>query len=382
MPGVGTARGISLGAEFEVYQDHDSGQPLGIVVVSELSPFSTMLYAKDPRFDLEGDGVAFQISAGTEEHVLRIHVADEGLKALVKKVERTDPSHRIFQLVERDRAEFGMALEDGKVVFDIFDPLVTKYGLSRMPVPGFKPTLETISLVLRAADRFYLHLRRSPRVENDTEKGLANVVDIEVAEMEHDGITYDDDLEPVLFPTEVGWKRGKVFDLKINDRGTVYGWKIINKSKVNLYPALFYFDNSDWSISEWEIMSKLSVVLSMLMFNFLASYYQPPTARGIVDHPLKGHQSLPVGYGDAGSVPHTFFLRGGQNVDVGILKLFLSREHVDLSNVAQSSPFDAIGARFTAPAKVGIPKFPVRHLWDTISVPVIQRRAEPVDDFF
>ena len=249
MPGVGTARGISLGAEFEVYQNQDSDQLLGIVVARELSPFSTTLYAKESRFALKGDGVALQTSTGTGEHVLRIHITDEGLKALVEKVERTDLSHRTIQLVERDQAEFGMALEDGKVIFDIFDPRVTKYGLTRMPF-SLEPTLEAISPVLRAADNFYWHLRRTPRVENDTEKGLANYVEIEVAEMERDGITYDNDLEPVS-PTRTGWKRGKDFDLQIIDSGTIYGWKIINNSSVALYPALFYFDNSDWSISEW-----------------------------------------------------------------------------------------------------------------------------------
>ena len=250
MPGVGSARGISLGAEFEVYQDHDSGNLLGIVVVSKLSAFSTTLYAKGPRFVLEGDGAALQISSGTEEHVLRIYVADEGLKALVNKIERTDPSHRIILPVEREQAEFGMALEDGKVVFDVLDPLVTKSGLTRMPF-SIEATLEAITPVLRAADHFYWHLRRTPEVKSDTEKGLANYIEIEVAEMEHDGISYDDDLEPVLSPTEAGWKRGKDFDLEIEDRGTIHGWKIINQSSVSLYPALFYFDISDWSISEW-----------------------------------------------------------------------------------------------------------------------------------
>jgi hypothetical protein len=246
MPDVGTARGISLEAEFEVYQD--SGLSLGIVVVKELNPFSTRLRAKGNRFVLKGDGVARQISAGTQEPVLRIHVADE-LKVLVEDIKRTDQSHRIIQLVERKQAEFGMALEDGKIVFDILDPLVTKYGLNRMPI-SLEPTVEAISPVLRAAYHFYLHLRRTPRVENDTGKGLADVVEIEMAEMEHDGISYNDDFEPVLSPIKPSWKRGKVFDLQIDNYGTIYGYKIINKSKVDLYPALFYFDNSDWSISE------------------------------------------------------------------------------------------------------------------------------------
>ena len=246
MPDVGTARGICLGAEFEVYRSQDSDQPLGIVVASELSPFSTTLYAKEPRFALKGDGVAFQTSTGTEEHVLRIYVAEERLKALVKKVKRTDPNHRIIQLVKRDQAEFGMALKNGRVVFDILDPLVTKYGLTRMPFT-LEPSLEAISPVIRAADHFYLHLRRTPKVENVTERGLSDFVDIEVAEMEHGG-KYDDDFEPILSPTKAGWKRGNVFKLHSK---TIYGWKIINKTKkVDLYPALFYFDNSDWSISE------------------------------------------------------------------------------------------------------------------------------------
>ena len=110
---------------------------------------------------------------------------------------------------------------------------------------------------------------------------------------------------------------------------------------------------------------------------FLASYYQPPSARGIVNPPLKGHQNLTVGFGDSGTVPTMFYLREQQNVDVGILKLFLSSMQIDLSDVAQPSPFDSIGTRYTTrplaemkePAKSSFP-------WDTILIPVVQRRAD------
>ena len=81
-----------------------------------------------------------------------------------------------------------------------------------------------------------------------------------------------------------------------------------------------------------------------------------------------------MGYGDSGTVPHTFFLREGQNIDVGILKLYLSREHVDFADVAQLSPFDSIGIRSTTEAKLNMPP-KVRFLWDTILVPVVQKRA-------
>jgi hypothetical protein len=62
-----------------------------------------------------------------------------------------------------------------------------------------------------------------------------------VAEMEHNGMSYDDNLEPVLSPTAAGWKSGKEFDLEVEDRGMIHGWKIVNKSAVALYPALFFF---------------------------------------------------------------------------------------------------------------------------------------------
>ena len=90
-----------------------------------------------------------------------------------------------------------------------------------------------------------------------------------------------------------------------------------------------------------------------------------------------------MGYGDSGTVPHTFFLREEQDVDVGILKLYLSKEQVDLSDVAQSSPFDSDSdsieahpqdkARGTRKAPI---KLAARSLWDTILVPVVQRRAD------
>jgi hypothetical protein len=103
--------------------------------------------------------------------------------------------------------------------------------------------------------------------------------------------------------------------------------------------------------------------------------------RGIVDPPgpLKGHQYLPVGYGDSGSVPHAFYLREGQNVDVGFLKLFLSRNQVNFSHIAQPSPFTSVGSRYTAPAGVEGSKN-LRLLWDTIVFPVVQRRAESTDE--
>ena len=245
MPDAGEAAGITKGSEFEVYPDLNSGHLLGTVVARNPSPFSTMLDAKESRFALEQDGVAYKSCAGIDsEEQVRIYISDESLKDLVKKI---DPNQRTIQLTGQDQAEFGMALEDGKVVFNILDPLVTKYGLTRMP-SSLEPTLEAISPVIRAAAHFYWHRHRTPQ----SDRGLVDFVEIKATKLEQKSVEYDSGLNCVVVygPTR-DWESGNEslnFDLQT---GASYGWMIINKCEVPLYPALFYFDNSDWSISEY-----------------------------------------------------------------------------------------------------------------------------------
>ena len=243
MPDAGEAAGITVGTEFEVYQDQNSVHLLGTVVARELSTFSTTLYAKESRFALSRDGVALKSHAGKEEQV-RVYVADESLKDLVKEI---DPNQRTVQLVERDNeAEFGMALENGNVVFNIYDSDVTRYGLTRMP-HTLEFTFDAISPVIRAAAHFYWHRRRTLKAGC----GLAGKVKIEVTELQLESVDYDDDLNPVVVYGPVAsydLKGGKEFDLRTE---MTYGWKIVNNCAMSLYPALFYFDNSDWSISEY-----------------------------------------------------------------------------------------------------------------------------------
>ena len=238
----GEAAGITVGAEFKVYQDQCFGHLLGTVVARELTAFSTILCAKGDFFALQQDGVALKSHPGKEEQV-RVYVADEKLRDMVNKI----GSNQI-RLVERDHgAEFGMGLEKGKVVFINYDSEVTtrKHRLRRT-AHTFDFTLEAISSVIHAAVHFYWHRRRTPK----TGRGLAGKVKIEVTELQLENVDYYD-LKPVVvgvYGPTTGYDRkgGKEFDLRTE---TAYGSKIINNCAIPLYPALFYFDNSDWSIS-------------------------------------------------------------------------------------------------------------------------------------
>ena len=245
---VGEVAGITVGTEFDVYQIQNSGdlQLVGIVVAHELSPSSTTLYPKEStgslRFAPERDAVAVKSRTGTEERV-QIHVTDERLKDIVKKI---DPNRIQLVQVERreDEAKFGIALEKGKVVFNNYDADVMKHGLTRMP-HTVEPTVEAISPVIRAAAHFYFHRHRIPH----TGRGLAKNIKIEVNELEED---YDEETNLIYNPATAGfdWKIGEELNLQTR---TIYGWKITNNwaDTVPLYPSLFYFDNGDWSISEY-----------------------------------------------------------------------------------------------------------------------------------
>ncbi len=104
------------------------------------------------------------------------------------------------------------------------------------------------------------------------------------------------------------------------------------------------------------------------MTPFVGSYYQPGSAKKNVDVSLRPGESLTIGYGASGTVPHMYMLRDGQDVDVGFLKLFYSTEYLDLSGIVQGSPFNIIrSAKRSAPDN--------SYLWDSMCVAVVQKRG-------
>jgi hypothetical protein len=79
---------------------------------------------------------------------------------------------------------------------------------------------------------------------------------------------------------------------------------------------------------------------------------------------------LTIGFGASGTAPQTYFLREGQTVDVGFLKLFFSTENVDYSSIAQKSLFGE-----DSEGRAGKRKEPRRYLWDTLTIPIVQKQG-------
>ncbi|KAF8993487.1 caspase domain-containing protein [Cyathus striatus] len=324
---AGAAHGITAGAQFAVYQDRASS-----------------IEGQVKTFTLTGDGYALQVRAGVEED-LRLHVAmEQGLlpvfEALAKEIQHTERTRNIL-LVEKEKAELDIALEDGQVVFNILNPVVTQFGLTRIPYT-IEPDNENLIFVIREAAHFYWHLRRKDP------KGIFNgLVDVEFRELVESETEVDAFLEPILSPAEPNLHKENVIDFVVKD-SAIYGIKINNKSKVDLFVSVFYFDNSSWEI---------------------LSYFEPPKALGgAVDPPLLRQNSLTIGYGASGFPPVNYFLRPEQDVDVGFIKLFISTKYIDLGEIPQKSPFVHDRAS-------GIEKRKAPAIWGTILIPVVQRRA-------
>ncbi|PVF90932.1 hypothetical protein CPB86DRAFT_498630 [Serendipita vermifera] len=119
---------------------------------------------------------------------------------------------------------------------------------------------------------------------------------------------------------------------------TKYGMKITNKSQQHLYPYLFHFGCSDFSIE---------------------SFYKPATAQKADNNvSLPPGESITIGYGDGGGGPWRHFIRNPNvlhqgrifldksRIDVMLFKLILTTQPADLSFMKQDSPFSE-GVRAT-----------------------------------
>ncbi|KAF8875735.1 hypothetical protein CPB84DRAFT_1689513 [Gymnopilus junonius] len=145
--------------------------------------------------------------------------------------------------------------------------------------------------------------------------------------------------------------RNKVIDF-VPVKDAAYGLKLINKSGRDLYPYVFYFDNTNLSIRPF--YKSISTALEGAK----------------VDSPLKMNGSLTIGYGAGGVNPFYFQLEPGRDMDVNFLKIFVCTAPVDFSLMEQESPFVVTRGMAQKPP----PKRKRNDVWDSILVPVIHRR--------
>lgn len=84
--------------------------------------------------------------------------------------------------------------------------------------------------------------------------------------------------------------------------------------------------------------------------------------------PAGANGTLTIGYGSSGVNAREFVLDDGREEDISFLKLFLSTKPVDYTSVGQKPPFEGM-------PRICRERLPhILDAWDTIQIPVIQRR--------
>ena len=254
---AGAAHGITDGAEFAVYKDKDSASitspPLCTLIVLQASAFtSTMtLPSGAPQFALHKPGVALQTKAGAEGD-LCLHVAmgkklTSVFEAVVREMQHTSSNRTRILLVDKHNADIDIGLEDNRIIFNILNPLVTQYGLIRIPF-SVNPEVDDIYPVIRAQAHYNWHLRRANNTTNEVP--LYDKIHIEFTKLKQLDDEFDDDFNPVIQPDGENLNIAGVVDI-IVDEDAKYGIRVTNDSGLDLYPALFFFDNSDLSICKF-----------------------------------------------------------------------------------------------------------------------------------
>ncbi|KAK0214569.1 hypothetical protein IW262DRAFT_1515117 [Armillaria fumosa] len=348
---AGEAHGITTKAEFVVFTDRSmASTALGTVVAVDTTDFTaTCRFSagidKMQPFILAHPGYALRTRVGNGQDLCLFLEPDETLLDIFKQIAaemRNDKAgRRGFHLAEnRNDADLVVAADGDLIHFEIMNELCRKHGLTRMPFDVKIDDSDAMRRILQSSADFYWYLHRS------SEGVLSGKVKVECTKLTATG-EYTDDLEDILEPDGDNLNNEDIIFIDV-DEEAIYGFKILNTGSVPLHVSMFYFDVSDLSIS---------------------SYYQPGSAQKDVNVSLPPGESLSIGYGTSGTVPHIYTLRKGQDVDVGFLKLFFSTEYLDLSGVVQKSPFtESRGGGQVVPQS--------RCLWDELCIAVVQKRGD------
>ena len=368
---AGVVAGITEGAEFVVYASMDGlfTDPLGALVIEKLGPFSTILKVPPggSNFVLsQPRAVALQTKMD-QRFNLRLYVPDSDAsrlcrEALLSLMDRERDLDSIYLVDKSDAADFGLAMENEKVIFLFRDQRVTQHGHTRL-FEGVEPTPEELAHVLKAAAYFYWKLNRT----NNNNPIINSGVQVELYKLLPPTIRrFDEDVDglkpmgPNLYDT--------VMEV-VADEDIPYGLKLTNNTAYDLYPNLFYFDLSDLSIGECDLSLSMRRLFN---FNTSVAYYEASSTawKYTLEVPLpKNGGVLTIGYGSGGAPAQTFNLRPDQNFGIGFLKIFLSTEPIDLSSIPQSTPFEQTrsGDRLAKNKE---------EAWGTMPTPVLQRLSD------
>ncbi|KAF7366606.1 hypothetical protein MSAN_00918400 [Mycena sanguinolenta] len=377
---AGEAQSITKNAIVSIFRSSDTAVPIGRLQVAKAGTCSSLLQRipGDSSFHIPLSAWAMLAKAGDgTDASVEVSLKDSFLLLLkiVQEMEEQWPDKRNIIAVDPDPAlnlpyELAFVTENGQAAFKIGDQECCKAGLTHIPHTVPFNNIDGLYMVLTSATDFFFHLRHS---SNNTKNALAHHLKLEAYTLEEKDL--DKDLNnfldgPVLMPSSdnLSTEDGKLYAEASDEYDAIdtkYGFKLVSHSEHNLYVWAFMFDMSSLSIRCIYRPPSAKMKANTMHLNKHAG------AAVAADASLLAHRELTIGYGSGGGRPQSFSLEVDNMVDVSYLKLFVTKQYVDLSYLEQVSPFDGLRTAWRISNDVAMAS---REVWDTVSLMIIQKR--------
>jgi hypothetical protein len=303
------AQGVVKGTEFALYQDENSASPFfGIFYTTAVYPTSCDAVPEPSEHIDNIPDVSYALVRrwGNPDAQLAVFANKRTLSTAtfnaISQIWETESAISITRTPVESDADVTLHDVEGSSDLVRIDSL-TGGQLGFLQQTKFDVSRDALAYTLQSAAHFKFHLDR----ENTFDR-LRDLVTIELYQLEEteDGsfIPKGDNL------VHEGHAR-----LILDDN--VYGMTLRNNSGTDLFPSLFYFSPSDFSIDP---------------------YYVPPSRT--MAAPLRRHSALTVGHGNYDGNAIKFDLKPGELSDTGFLVVFLSAAYADMTHIQQSSVLD------------------------------------------
>ena len=219
------------------------------MVPYEVEPFRTVMRPlSEPSPSLDKAASAVQTRAGALEE-LKVFIPPEDL--LISAFEATlmqmrtlsHNRHRIMLVDDPSVAHLAIEKENDEIAFVFLDKRITAHGITKY---ALKAKADDMIPVLQGAAHFHYHFNRSDL----TSKNLEQEIKVEVFMLDFSGQLNEGTFRLLRRPSGKNLMKDGIITLRLHDGvNDVFGIRIINTSERDLYPSIFYFNNSELSIS-------------------------------------------------------------------------------------------------------------------------------------
>ncbi|KAF5338125.1 hypothetical protein D9758_015374 [Tetrapyrgos nigripes] len=350
---TGEAQGVTEAARFAIYPSPDmNSHVITYLVAEKVSAYSTILRwssATDAKPPIPPSAWAVQTHAGKDVNIPVAFMFEKTSPAVFQHIIdilNQNPGRKVIP-ASPEVAELVVIEESGRAVFHLTDHICCQSKLRCLP-SSVSFNAENIYAILKHVAEFFWALRHSKklvRTPSSPHSSLQLCVRIEAWKLT---VKYAES-RPHLTPTGENLNVCGVIQIPIVDGAPParYGFKIISTHNRPLYVWVFSFNMSDLSIH---------------------IIYHPNFSK-TADPCLSPRGELDIGYGSGGSRPQSFYLPPDMTADVSYLKVFVTTQFVDFSDIEKLSPFEP--GRKSMPNRLGQSQ---PEMWDALLVPIIQSR--------